>query len=195
MKKKETKEKIDKEEQEKAKAEEQEIVEEVDKEQVTEEEETSDEEELSPEEKMLAELAESKDKYLRLYSEFDNFRRRTAKEKLDLLQTAGERIMVSLLPVIDDFSRAEQSLESGDVKAISEGVRLIADKFNKTLESEGLKTMDTAPGTDFDTELHDAVTQIPAPSKKLKGKIVDTIENGYFLGEKVIRHAKVVIGA
>ena len=111
------------------------------------------------------------------------------------MQTAGERIIVSLIPVIDDFQRAEESLESGDATAIAEGVKLIADKFNKTLESEGLKKMDTEPGTEFDTELHDAVTQIPAPSKKLKGKIVDTIENGYYLGEKVIRHAKVVIGA
>ncbi len=149
----------------------------------------------SPEEKLAAELAEAKDKYLRLYSEFDNFRRRTAKEKLDLMQTAGERIVVSLLSVIDDFTRAEQSLESGDTKAIEEGVKLIADKFNKTLRAEGLELMITKPGTNFDSELHDAVTQIPAPSKKLKGKIVDTIEQGYFLGDKVIRHAKVVIGA
>ena len=103
--------------------------------------------------------------------------------------------MVALLPVIDDFSRAEDSLKSGDPEAIAEGVKLISDKFAKILESEGLKQMDTDPGTEFDTELHDAVTQIPAPSKKLKGKIVDTIENGYFLGEKVIRHAKVVIGS
>lgn len=151
--------------------------------------------ELSSEEKMQAELAESKDKYLRLYSEFDNFRRRTAKEKLDLMQTAGERIVVSLLPIIDDFNRAEQSFESSETKDIIEGIKLIADKFAKTLENEGLKLMDTKEGTDFDPELHDAVTQIPVSKKKLKGKIVDTIENGYFLGEKVIRHAKVVIGA
>jgi len=157
--------------------------------------EEADEEQVSGERDIEVELAESKDKYLRLYSEFDNFRRRTAKEKLDLLQTAGERIMVALLPVIDDFSRAEDSLKSGDPEAIAEGVKLISDKFAKILESEGLKQMDTDPGTEFDTELHDAVTQIPAPSKKLKGKIVDTIENGYFLGEKVIRHAKVVIGS
>ena len=195
MKKKETKEKLDNKEQEEAKVNEQEPVEEGEDSTEVKEEEAPEQEDLSPEEKMKAELAEAKDKYLRLYSEFDNFRRRTAKEKLDLLQTAGERIMIALLPVLDDLSRAEQSLESGDVKAISEGVRLIADKFGKSLEAEGLKLMETAPGTDFDTELHDAVTQIPAPSKKLKGKIVDTIENGYYLGEKVIRHAKVVIGS
>ncbi len=145
--------------------------------------------------KLEADLAESKDKYLRLYSEFDNFRRRTAKEKLELMETAGERIMLSLLPVLDDFKRAEKSLDSKDAKAIAEGVKLVADKFVKTLETEGLKLMDTEPGTEFDSELHEAVTQIPAPAKKLKGKIVDTIEQGYFLGEKVIRHAKVVIGA
>lgn len=160
-----------------------------------EQEEETEEEELSAEEKYEADLAEAKDKYIRLFSEFDNYRRRTAKEKLDLLQTAGERIMVALLPVIDDFNRAENSLESGDLEAISEGIKLIADKFDKTLKGEGLKKMETEPGTDFDTELHEAVTQIPAPSKKLKGKIVDTIEDGYFLGDKVIRHAKVVIGS
>jgi len=159
-----------------------------------EEEEKTELLELSPEEKLEAELAESKDKYLRLYSDFDNYRRRTSKEKLDLLQTAGERIIVSLLSVLDDFNRAEKSLANDDSETIAEGVKLIADKFAKTLDTEGLKLMETKPGTKFDTELHEAVTQIPAPSKKLKGKIVDTIENGYFLGEKVIRHAKVVIG-
>ena len=154
-----------------------------------------EEPELSPEQKLIAEVAESKDKYLRLYSEFDNYRRRTSKEKLELMQTAGERIIISLLSVLDDFNRAEQSLESNDANAIAEGVKLISDKFSKALDAEGLKLMETKPGTKFDTELHEAVTQIPAPNKKLKGKIVDTIERGYFLGEKVIRHAKVVIGA
>jgi molecular chaperone GrpE len=158
--------------------------------------EPSDKEpELSNEEKLQAELADSKDKYLRLYSEFENYRRRTAKEKLDLMQTAGERIVLTLIPIIDDFNRAEQSFDNSETKDIIEGIKLIADKFAKILESEGLKLMDTKKGTDFDPDLHDAVTQIPAEKKKLKGKIVDTIENGYFLGEKVIRHAKVVIGS
>lgn len=157
--------------------------------------EKTKEPDITPEDKIEAELAESKDKYLRLYSEFDNYRRRTSKEKLALMQTAGERIVVSLLPVLDDFNRAEQSLASQDAAAIAEGIKLIADKFVKTLDAEGLILMDTKQGTKFDPELHEAVTQIPAPSKKLKGKIVDTIERGYFLGEKVIRHAKVVIGA
>ena len=154
-----------------------------------------EESELSPEQKLIAEVAESKDKYLRLYSEFDNYRRRTSKEKLELMQIAGERIIFSLLSVLDDFNRAEQSLESSDANAIAEGIKLISDKFSKILDTEGLKLMETKPGTKFDTELHEAVTQIPSPSKKLKGKIVDTIERGYFLGDKVIRHAKVVIGA
>jgi molecular chaperone GrpE len=160
-----------------------------------EEEGKIEEPELSPEQKLLAEVAESKDKYLRLYSEFDNYRRRTSKEKLELMQTAGERMVVSLLPVLDDFKRAEESLSSGDAEAIAEGVKLISDKFAKTLDAEGLKLMETKEGTNFDPELHEAVTQIPAPTKKLKGKIVETIEHGYLLGEKVIRHAKVIIGA
>jgi molecular chaperone GrpE len=167
----------------------------LDDQQEKEEEEAVEEKEMSDEEKMLAEVAESKDKFLRLYSEFDNYRRRTSKEKLELMQIAGERIIVSLLSVLDDFNRAEQSLDSSDAKAIEEGIKLISDKFSKILDAEGVKLMETKPGTKFDTELHEAVTQIPAPSKKLKGKIVDTIERGYFLGDKVIRHAKVVIGA
>lgn len=143
----------------------------------------------------MDELSEAKDKYLRLYSEFDNYRRRTAKEKLELIQTAGEKVIVELLPVLDDFGRAMASNENLDKEAIIEGMNLIGTKFEKVLEGEGLKVMDTRPGTDFDPELHEAVTQVPAPDNKLKGKIIDTIEQGYFLGEKVIRYAKVVIGA
>lgn len=152
-------------------------------------------EKTSPEEKLMDELAESKDKYLRLYSEFENYRRRTAKEKLEMMQTASERLIVALLPVLDDFGRAEQSQEKEDELSVQEGMKLIASKFRKIVESEGLKVMDTGEGATFDPELHDAITQIPVPKKKLKGKIVDTIESGYFLGDKVIRHAKVVIGA
>ena len=153
------------------------------------------EDERSPEEKLVDELAEAKDKYLRLYSEFENYRRRTAKEKLEMMLTASERLLNSLLPVLDDFGRAEQSLDNEEDASTQEGMKLIASKFKKILESEGLKKMDTSSGTTFDSDLHDAITQIPAPKKKLKGKIVDTVENGYLLGEKVIRHAKVVIGS
>ena len=143
------------------------------------------------------ELADSKDKYIRLYSEFENFRRRTAKEKLDMVQIANEDLITSLLPVMDDFERAEKSFEEGDgdIKALKEGIDLIFSKFRKALEQKGLKVMEHKQGTDFDPEFHDAITQIPAPSKKLKGKVVDVIEKGYLLKDKVIRYAKVVIGS
>ena len=141
------------------------------------------------------ELIEIKDKYLRLYSEFENFRRRTAREKLELLQTANEELMISLLPVLDDCDRAVNAFaEETDIKAVKEGVKLVASKFKNTLQQQGLMEMDSKVGSDFDSDLHDAISQIPAPKKKLKGKIVDTVERGYSIGEKVIRHAKVVIG-
>lgn len=142
-------------------------------------------------------LSESKDKYLRLYSEFENFRRRTAKEKLEMVQTANESLISDLLPIIDDFERAEKSFKENDsdIKALKEGLDLISNKFKKVLEQKGLKVMDHKEGTDFDPEFHEAITQIPAPKKKLKGKIVDVIEKGYLLKEKVVRYAKVVIGS
>lgn len=145
--------------------------------------------------KIKQELEESKDKYLRLYSEFDNYRRRTAKEKLDMMQTAGERIITELLPVLDDFGRAGKSSDGKDEESVLEGLNLIAQKLEKTLQAQGLKEMETPEGTDFDPELHEAITQIPAPTDTLKGKIVDTIEKGYYLGDKVIRFAKVVTGS
>ncbi|MBL3656990.1 nucleotide exchange factor GrpE [Fulvivirga sediminis] len=161
-----------------------------------ENEEVTDNKAESEVDKLKKELAESKDKYLRLYSEFENFRRRTAKEKLDLVQTANEDLMTALLPVVDDFERAEKSFddEKTDLSAVKEGVSLISNKFKKTLEQKGLKPMEDKQGMDFDTELHEAITQIPAPSEELKGKVVDVIEKGYLLKEKVIRHARVVIG-
>lgn len=154
-----------------------------------------EQEEVSELDKLKGELAEAKDKYLRLYSEFDNYRRRTSKEKLNLIKTANEDLITALIPVIDDFERAEKSFEDEtDVKAIVEGVKLIANKFNASLEQKGLKVMDSESGIDFDPEIHEAITQIPAPDKKLKGKVIEVIEKGYFLGEKVIRFAKVVTG-
>lgn len=148
-------------------------------------------------EKLSIELQESKDKYLRLYSEFENFRRRTAKEKLDLISTANEELMTALLPVMDDFERAAKSIdeEGADKKGIKEGLELVFSKFRKTLEQKGLKAMDAGEGSDFDPEFHEAISQIPAPSKKLKGKVVDVVEKGYMLKDKVIRYAKVVIGS
>ena len=151
--------------------------------------------ELSVEEQLTKDLAEQKDKFLRLYSEFENFRKRTAKEKIELIGTANESLILSIIPVIDDFDRAQQSFEEAtDVKAIQEGVTLIKDKFIKSLESKGLTAIDTEKAA-FDVELHEAITQIPAPSKDMVGKVVDCVEKGYKLGDKVIRYAKVVIGA
>lgn len=166
-----------------------------DEDNVEAEEEELEAEEIDPMEKLQDELAEAKDKFLRLYSEYDNFRRRTAKEKLELMQTANEGLMAILLPVLDDFERAESAFsEETKIEAVKEGVSLISQKFVNSLQQKGLKQMDTSEGSDFDADLHEAITQIPAPKKKLKGKIVDTLEKGYYLGEKVIRHARVVIG-
>lgn len=148
-----------------------------------------------PLEKLQDELADAKDKYLRLYSEFDNYRRRTAKEKLELMQTANEDLFLSLLPALDDFERAVNAFPKQEsVDAIKEGMNLIFNKFSNITQQKGLKKMDTSVGAKFDTDLHEAITQIPAPKSKLKGKIVDTVEKGYYLGDKVIRHARVVIG-
>ncbi len=150
--------------------------------------------EISVEDKLYGELAEMKDKYLRLYAEFENFRRRTAKEKTDLIWNASEGVIKDLLPVMDDFERALQSFETTeDITAVKEGVSLIYNKFNKTLIQKGLKVMD-AKDTNFDPELHESITQFPAGDDK-KGKVIDEVEKGYFINEKVIRYAKVVVGA
>jgi molecular chaperone GrpE len=145
-------------------------------------------------EKLEAELAEMKDKYLRLYSEFDNYKRRTSKEKIETMQTANRELMVALLPILDDLDRTNKSLESAQsIEALKEGVNLVFSKLTRTLEQKGLKALDSL-GTEFDSELHEAVTQIPAPSEDQKGKIVDELEKGYYLNEKLIRYAKVLIG-
>ncbi|MDL5045991.1 nucleotide exchange factor GrpE [Oscillatoria amoena NRMC-F 0135] len=138
------------------------------------------------------ELAEAKDKYLRLYSEFDNFRRRTTKEKLDMIQSANEATIRAFLPVMDDFERAEKSFQ-GNPKDL-EGLQLISNKFRKLLEQAGIKAMDLPAGSEFNPDLHDAITQLPVEDESLKGKIVDVVEKGYWLNDKVIRHAKVVVG-
>ncbi|WP_339606936.1 nucleotide exchange factor GrpE [uncultured Roseivirga sp.] len=152
--------------------------------------------ELTAEEKLTIEVAEAKDKYLRLYSEFENFRRRNAKERIELIKTASQDLMADLIPTIDDFERAQQANQKQeDIEAVKEGFELIHKKLLKTLESKGLKLMNTEKGTAFDADLHEAVTQFPVEEEELKGKIIDTVEKGYFLGEKVVRFAKVVIGA
>ncbi len=159
-------------------------------------EENMEQEELSVEEKLEIELAEAKDKYLRLYSEFENFRRRNAKERIDLIKTASSDLMVELIPSIDDFERARKANENQeDIEAVKQGFELISSKLLKTLEAKGLKEMKTEKGTAFDADLHEAVTQFPVEEEELKGKIIDTVEKGYYLGERVIRFAKVVIGA
>lgn len=161
-----------------------------------EDSEDTDEPEVDPIEKLQAEVQEAKDKYLRLYSEFENFRRRTAKERLDLIKTANEDLMTSLLPVMDDFQRAQKALEeSEDHKASKEGFDLIYNKFSNILKQKGLKPMEDKAGVAFDTDHHEAISQMPVEKKKMKGKIIDVVEKGYYLDEKVIRFAKVVIGA
>ncbi len=151
-------------------------------------------EEAQPEESDADKIAELKDKYLRLFAEFDNYKKRTARERLDLISTASEEVIKSLLPVLDDFDRAKHNAENGaEGEAFSEGVSLVYNKLYQTLTNKGLKEMDRE-NIDFDPELHEAITKIPAPSKDMKGKIIDYIEKGYYLNDKIIRHAKVVIG-
>jgi molecular chaperone GrpE len=149
---------------------------------------------LKQEPNLKEELGIAKDKYLRLYSEFENFRRRTAKEKLDMVQSANEQLLKALLPVMDDFERAEKSFKEKNDKD-AEGFFLIANKFRKVLETYGIKSMDIQAGASFDTDKHEAITQIPAPDEKLKGKVVDVVERGYLLNDKVVRFAKVVVGS
>ena len=149
--------------------------------------------------KRIAELEEQvtmlNDKHLRLYSEFDNFRKRTTKERIDLLNTAGAEIIKSLLPVVDDLERAiKNNEESKDVVAINEGVNLIAQKFRNILAQKGLESV-SAVGQVFDVDLHEAITNIPAPTEDLKGKVVDEVEKGFTLNGKVIRFAKVIVGS
>jgi molecular chaperone GrpE len=155
------------------------------------------EENGNSEDKYAQELAEQKDKYIRLYSEFENFRRRTAREKQDLTKTATESMVVALLPILDDFDRAFKNLNAEDLDgdSVYEGMLLIYNKFKSTLERQGVKAMELKAGDEFDTEFQEAITQIPAPDESLKGKVVDVVEKGYMLGEKVVRFAKVVTGA
>lgn len=139
-------------------------------------------------------LEEARDKFVRLNAEFDNFRKRTARERVELFKTAGEDIMSTLLPVLDDFERGLDAMDkSEDVSSLKEGVNLVYDKLFKALKAKGLESF-SAKGEVFDPELHEAVTKIPAPDKKMKGKVVDEIEKGYKLGDKIIRYAKVVVG-
>lgn len=144
--------------------------------------------------KLKLDLEEAKDKYLRLFAEFDNFKKRTLKERLDLMKTAAQETMTALIPVVDDFKRAKKAADAeNSSETFSEGVNLVYNKFLSTLENKGLKVMESN-GETFDPEKHEALTEIPAPSPELVGKVMDTIENGYYLHDKIIRYAKVVVG-
>jgi molecular chaperone GrpE len=145
-------------------------------------------------ERLKDELQEQKDKYLRLFAEFDNFRKRSARENLELRQTAGKEVIVSLLDVLDDCDRAEKQLQTtNDIAQVKEGVQLVFSKLRSTLQAKGLKPM-LSVNTDFDVEKHEAITEIPVTDPKLKGKVIDEVQKGYYLNDKIIRFAKVVVG-
>lgn len=151
-------------------------------------------EDESETEKLKSELAEQKDKYLRLIAEFDNYKRRNAKERMELIQTAGKEIITSMLDVLDDTDRAEKQFETTqDMEQLKDGIKLVFNKLRNVLKNKGLTAMESLH-TDFDVEKHEAITEIPAPNTEMKGKVVDEIIKGYYLGDKIIRHAKVVIG-
>lgn len=144
--------------------------------------------------KLKAEVQEQKDKYLRLFAEFDNFKRRTAKERIELAQTAGKEVITSMLDVFDDCDRAEKQMPTTtDIAQIKEGVQLVFNKLRTTLQNKGLKSMESID-TEFDVEKHEAITEIPAPTPDLKGKVVDEVTKGYYLNDKLIRFAKVIVG-
>ncbi len=150
--------------------------------------------ELPVEEQLKEDLAKEKDKFLRLFAEFENYKKRTSKERIDLFRTAGQEVILALLPVSDDFDRAMQELAKSDDKEMFKGVELIQQKFKQVLEAKGLEEIKVRVGDYFDADLHEAITQIPAPDEEMKGRIIDVIEKGFKLGDKTIRHPKVVVG-
>ncbi len=151
-------------------------------------------EELSVEEQLTQDLATEKDKFLRLFAEFENYKRRTTKERIELFKTANQEVLLAMLPVLDDFDRAMVEINKSDDELLTKGVELIHEKLKNTLVSKGLEQVDVKAGDAFDADFAEAITQIPAPSNKMKGKIVDVLEKGYKLGDKIIRFPKVVIG-
>ncbi len=152
--------------------------------------------ELSAEEKLKAQVDELNDKYIRLLAEFDNFKRRTAKERIELFKVANQETLKAMIVVLDDFDRAQKSMDNAnDIDALKEGLKLVHHKLKNTLQSQGLAEMENSVGKVFDTDQHEAVTNIPAPNEEMKGKVVDELEKGYLLNDKVIRFAKVVVGA
>ena len=162
---------------------------------ITEEQmEAQEVEVISVEEKLQEDLQKEKDKFLRLFAEFENYKKRTTKERIELFTTASQDLMTSLLPILDDFDRAYSEISKSNDEDLLKGVELISNKFRDVLKSKGLAEVEVKQGDVFNADDHEAITQIPAPSKKLKGKIIDVIEKGYALGDKVIRFPKVVIG-
>jgi molecular chaperone GrpE len=139
-------------------------------------------------------IQQEKDKYLRLFAEFENYKKRTSRERIELFKTASQELMTSLLPIMDDFDRGLSEIKKVKDKELLKGMQLINDKFKNTLTQKGLTEIEVKEGDVFDAEIHEAITQIPAPSDKLKGKVIDAVEKGYKLGEKIIRYPKVVIG-
>jgi molecular chaperone GrpE len=151
-------------------------------------------EEITKEEQLTQDLASEKDKFLRLFAEFENYKRRTSKERVELFKTANQEVLLAMLPVLDDFDRAIAEIKKTDDNILIQGVELIQEKLKSTLVSKGLEEVEIKSGDAFDADFAEAITQIPAPSPKMKGKIVDVIEKGYKLGDKIIRFPKVVIG-
>ncbi|MCG9972969.1 nucleotide exchange factor GrpE [Christiangramia crocea] len=152
------------------------------------------ENELTQEERLKEDLQKEKDKFLRLFAEFENYKRRTSKERLELFKTANQEVMTAMLPILDDFDRALNELKKSGDENLLKGIELIHNKLKETLKAKGLERMNVEQGEDFDSEIHEAITQVPAPSDDLKGKIVDVVEPGYKLGERIIRFPKVVTG-
>ncbi len=151
-------------------------------------------EELTVEQKLEEELAKEKDKFLRLFAEFENYKKRTSKERIDLFRTANQEVLQAMLPVLDDFDRAMIQIAKSEDEVLLKGVQLIHEKLKSTLVSKGLEEVEIKKGDSFDADFAEAITQIPAPSDDLKGKIVDVIEKGYKLGDKIIRFPKVILG-
>ena len=145
-------------------------------------------------EKLEKAVASEQDKFLRLFAEFENYKKRTSKERMDLFKTANQEVIIAMLPVVDDFERAMKELSKEQDSELYKGVSLIQNKFIGILKNKGLEEVVVSAGDTFDSEMHDAITQIPAPDKKMKGKVIDVIEKGFQLGDKIIRHPKVVVG-
>jgi molecular chaperone GrpE len=145
-------------------------------------------------EKLEKAVASEQDKFLRLFAEFENYKKRTSKERMDLFKTANQEVIIAMLPVVDDFERAMKELSKEQDSELYKGVSLIQNKFIGVLKNKGLEEVVVSAGDTFDSEMHDAITQIPAPDKKMKGKVIDVIEKGFQLGDKIIRHPKVVVG-